>query len=110
VVAGAQTEAVSKLFRREPLPKIRRGRILLLEQQAVEIGLARWPHHQHHVIDRERGIDLALVARRDGQGVDVALEDRGGTRVYRSGDAIGGNSREDRKNQEKRGVAVKHGL
>src|SRR5206468_2640085 len=71
----AQSKAVAKLLRRQPLVVIRRRRMMELLQQRIEFSLLAWIwlEHQCHMVQQEWTLYFALVVLNLCQGVDIAF-------------------------------------
>src|SRR5271166_4992813 len=66
LVAEAKPKTVSIFLRREPLSEISRRRILLIQQQLIQIGLlfGRGTEHRQHVVHGHGGLYCALIELR----------------------------------------------
>src|SRR5690348_10065848 len=77
-IIRTQAEPVSKLLRRQPAMVVRRRRILLLAEQAVEVGLLARGRLKHELdpLQPERVLNRSLVELRPRLRPDVALQHR----------------------------------
>ena len=73
-IARARPETLGELFRRQPVVKFGRCRVLLGGEQRVEIGLLRWGwlEREGQVMEKERPFHLTAIYPGLRAGVDMA--------------------------------------
>ena len=99
MIAGAETEPVGVVLWREPFVKLRRGRILLVREQSLQIGLllrGRLEHDQD-VIHLHAGIDRALIEFRVGELMDRARNGAHARRVHGFHDPVSRSAASNRQ-------------